>query len=407
MKSKELYQQILGIEYPWEVTGVELSLEDEEVLVRVEYVSNTAKCPECGRECSIYDHRRERRWRHLDTCQLKTFIVCSVPRINCSKHGVLSIEVPWSESHSRFTVLFERLAIDMLLIFKKQKRVGEILRISFDQIHRIMKRAVERGLSRRDLSDDIRYIGIDEKSYCRGHSYITVLTDIDNKRVLGLIECRQKSSALSLIRDTLDARQREGVKAVCMDMWRPYINATRECLKSADIVHDRFHLMKYLNNAVDSVRREEMRVISIKERKILKGSRYIFLKNKEKWTDKQRTRFQQIRDINLKTSQAWLVKENFREYFNSQSINDAKFFFTEWVHNAKETGLRPIIEIVNLFIKHTSGIINYVIHKITNSISETMNSIIQEIIFTARGFKRYENLKTAILFFLGGLSLYP
>ena len=101
------------------------------------------------------------------------------------------------------------------------------------------------------------------------------------------------------------------------------------------------------------------------------------------------------------------MKENFREYFNSQSINDAKFFFTEWVHNAKETGLRPIIEIVNLFIKHTSGIINYVIHKITNSISETMNSIIQEIIFTARGFKRYENLKTAILFFLSGLSLYP
>ncbi|RKY44086.1 MAG: hypothetical protein DRP88_08625 [Candidatus Neomarinimicrobiota bacterium] len=122
MKSKELYQQILGIEYPWEVTGVELSLEDEEVLVRVEYVSNTAKCPECGRECSIYDHRRERRWRHLDTCQLKTFIVCSVPRINCSKHGVLSIEVPWLESHSRFTILFERLAIEMLLLFKKQKK---------------------------------------------------------------------------------------------------------------------------------------------------------------------------------------------------------------------------------------------------------------------------------------------
>jgi len=94
MKSKELYQQILGIEYPWEVRDVELYLENEEIYIKVDYASNKAKCPECG-DCNIYDHRRERKWRHLDTCQIKIFIVCSVPRVKCSKHGVLSIEVPW------------------------------------------------------------------------------------------------------------------------------------------------------------------------------------------------------------------------------------------------------------------------------------------------------------------------
>ena len=119
------------------------------------------------------------------------------------------------------------------------------------------------------------------------------------------------------------------------------------------------------------------------------------------------TRFQQIQSINFKTSKAWLVKENFREYFKCETISNAKFFFTEWIHDAKETGLRLILEVVDLFIRHSARIIHYVIHRITNSLSETMNSIIQEIIFSARGFRDYKNLKTAVMFFLGVLSLYP
>jgi len=140
MNDKTLYAQILGITTPWEVSEVELNLSDSEVKVRIIYNSSRGYCPECGKEFSVYDYREERSWRHLDTCQMITTLTSKVPRIKCSEHGVKTVNTPWSETNSRTTMMFERLAIDLLLASKNQTKVSEILRVSFDVLHHIMKK---------------------------------------------------------------------------------------------------------------------------------------------------------------------------------------------------------------------------------------------------------------------------
>jgi len=407
MNDTQLYKQILGISSPWEISKVSLNTEQEEVNVLITYSSQQAPCPKCGKICSLYDHRQARRWRHLDTCQLKTILSCKVPRINCPDHGILTIETSWSQAQSHFSLLFERLAIDMLMTFKKQSKVADMLRISFDQMNYIMHRSVKRGLSRRESKQQIKHIGIDEKSYARHHKYASILVDLDEGRVIDLVENRDEQSAQRLIEQGLSVYQRRFVKAISMDMWKAYMRVAHNCLPQADIVHDHFHLIRYLNKAVDQTRRAEMKKLSKEEKQPLKNSRFVFLSNPIKMNASYKLRLIDMKALNLETSKAWQIKENFKLVMMTEYLNDAKYVLSAWAMEAKRSKLKPVIKVAEMFIKHSVGILNYVVHKITNSMSETMNSLIQEIKYTARGFRRYENFRIAVLFFLGKLNLYP
>ena len=406
MNDKTLYAQILGITTPWEVSEVELNLSDSEVKVRIIYNSSRGYCPECGKEFSVYDYREERSWRHLDTCQMITTLTSKVPRIKCPEHGVKTVSTPWSETNSRTTMMFERLAIDLLLASKNQTKVSEILRVSFDVLRHIMEKAVERGLLNRE-ERNIEYLGIDEKSMKKGHNYITVLSDTKEHCVIEVGETRTTSASKALLNKGLSPNQMKQIKGVSMDMWQGFMNAVKEELPEASIVHDKFHIIKYLNEAVDKTRRAEAQELQKNNNRTLIKTKYIFLKKKENMTENQLTRFQEIQAMNLKTSQAWMAKENFKEFFNSQTINDGKFFFAEWYNDVKERSLTKMIKVGEMLIKHSEGLLNYIKHPINNSIAEWINGKIQEIKTIGRGFRNFENFRTAILFFLGKLNLYP
>ena len=149
MQDRELYRRILGIESPWYVERVDLKLAEGEVHVFLEHQEvGSWACPECGAEAKPYDHQAERGWRHLDTCQYQTILHARPPRAECPEHGVRVVKLPWAEPSSRFTALFEALAIEWLKE-ASQKAVGEQLGLSWDEIHGILERAVERGLKRR------------------------------------------------------------------------------------------------------------------------------------------------------------------------------------------------------------------------------------------------------------------
>ena len=142
MQDRQLYEQILGIGTPWQVREVELKLAEREVHVYLGHGSAAVwPCPECGRECPLYDHQPDRSWRHLDTCQYRTVLHAELPRANCPEHGVRVVRVAWAEPHSRFTALFERLAIDWLGA-ASQQAVAERLGLTWDEVHGIMERAV-------------------------------------------------------------------------------------------------------------------------------------------------------------------------------------------------------------------------------------------------------------------------
>ena len=309
MQDRELYRRILGIEAPWYVESVELKLEAGEIHVHLRHHEMINwPCPECGAACRLYDHQPEREWRHLDTCQYQTILHAEPPRSECADHGVRVMKMPWAEPSSRFTALFEALAIEWLKA-ASQKAVAGRLQLSWDEIHGIMERAVKRGLEHRQ-AEPVSQIGIDEKAFRKGHSYLTLVNDLLRGRVLYVAEDRKQSS-LDGFWETLTAEQISGLGAVAMDMWDPYIASVRAHVPEADgkIVFDKFHVAQHLGDAVDQVRRRENKTLKASGDDRLAGTRYDWLRNPATMEPKDRKEFAQLRTSGLKTALAWALKE--------------------------------------------------------------------------------------------------
>ena len=192
----------------------------------------------------------------MDTCQYKNILHAEPPRSNCPGHGVRVVQLPWAEPNSRFTALFEGIAIEWLKV-ASQKAVAGQLRLSWDEVHAIQQRAVARGLARRK-EENIEHLGVDEKSFTRGHRYFTLVNDLDRGRVLFVAENGTEES-LHAFWSRLSEAQIQSVRAIAMDMWDPYVNSTRRHLPAAEskIVFDKFHIAKHLSEAVGRVRRRE------------------------------------------------------------------------------------------------------------------------------------------------------
>jgi transposase len=407
MQDHELYRRILGIEAPWYVDSVELKLEAGEIHVRLAHHDMLEwPCPECGTACKLYDHQPERQWRHLDTCQYQTILHAEPPRGACSHHGVRVVKMPWAEPSSRFTALFEALAIEWLKA-ASQKAVAGLLKLSWDEIHGILERAVKRGLERRK-AELVSQIGVDEKAFRKGHSYLTLVNDLIRGRVLYVAEDRKQSS-LDGFWATLTAEQISGIEAVAMDMWDPYIASVREHVAGADgkIVFDKFHVAQHLGNAVDKVRRKENRTLRAAGDDRLTGTRYDWLRNPAAMEPKDRQEFAELRTSELKTARAWALKETAMALYHYVYERPARKHFRWWHNWAVRSRLQPMIEVARMLKRRFENIITYLQHRITNAVSESINAKIQWVKYTARGFRNKRNFVHAIYFHCGGLDLAP
>jgi len=407
MQDRQLYQQILGIVSPWFVSRVELDLEAGEVQVYLEHKKTVSwACPECGQACPLHDHQSERTWRHLDTCQYQTLLHAELPRTRCEEHGVRVAEIPWAEPHGRFTALFERLVIDWLQA-ASQQAVADRMGLSWDEVHGIMERAVKRGLARRK-AEPFQYIGVDEKAFRKRHRYVTVVNDIDRGRVLYVAEDRKRKS-LDGFWSTLTEEQLDSIEGVAMDMWEPYINSTKEHLPngSEKIVFDKFHVAKHLSEGVDKVRRQENKQLHKAGDDRLVGTKYDWLKGRDKFKQKSWRAFCRLRRGNLKTSRAWAMREQAMKLWDYSYRGAAENHFRYWYRWATHSRLKPMIDKAKLLKKHLQNILTYLTHPITNALSESLNSKIQWVKYTARGYRNLDNFKTAIYFHCGGLDLLP
>jgi transposase len=404
--NKELFERMLNLADPWSVSGMELDTDRLRLTIRVTAAKGARLlCPTCGKPCAKEDHREERSWRHLDTMQFETIIVCRTPRVNCPEHGILTAAVPWAGTYSRFTELFEQFAIDILLAAKSIKAAAGLLRLSWDQVHEIQKRAVERGLSRRQ-SEKIRYIGIDEKNFLKGHSYVSLIADLDRGRILELTPNRDEQAAKTLLKAIPD-EQRSGIEAAAMDMWPAFMTATSEVLPAADIVHDKYHVSGYLGKAVDSVRKKENGRLIKEGMDTLKGTKYLWLTNPENWDSDARKAFKEMTLDELAVGRAWAIKESFRHFWGYWYQGAAEKFFRQWYFWATHSKLKPVIDMAKTLKRHLPGMLTYLKHRITNAVTEGLNSKIQSIKSNARGFGNFDHYRIAILFHCGKLNLYP
>ena len=400
------YALLLGIGSPWEVKNVELKLGEKKVEIELGWQwGAAAKCPECGRECSIHDCAPERTWRHLDTMQFTTLIRARTPRSDCPEHGVKTVSVPWAAPQGRFTVLFERFAVEVLLASATVSQACELLGLSWDTAQEIMRRAVERGLESRQL-DELKRLGMDEKSFRRGQSYITLLTDLDQSRVLDVVEERTTEAADRLW-ETLSPEQKQAVEAVAVDMWEPFIQTIEKQVPDADIVHDKFHVSKYLGEAVDKVRRQEHKELMAQGDETLKGTRQLWLYNPQNFSPDQAEEFSTLKDQQLKVARAWAAKELFSKFWEYQEEGWARRFFKDWFGWVSRSRLKPVIEVAQMLKRHLDNLLTYLKHHITNAVTEGLNSKIQSLKSAARGFRSFRNYRIRILFFCGKLNLYP
>lgn len=402
MRDRDLYAQILGIASPWHVSDVQLDVPAGKVEVIVEH-RGQACCPQCGKSCPGYDSR-PRRWRHLDTCQLQTVLVAEVPRVECPEHGVVQAPTPWAEPGSRFTALFERVVIDWLRE-ASFSAVARRLGLTWDEVDGIMARAVERGLARRCETSPTR-IGLDETSFRKRHEYVTVVTDLDGRRVLSVLDGRTRESVDAHFASIPEDR-RESVEVVAMDMWRPYMDAAARWLPNAKVCFDRFHVAKHLGEAVNTVRKEEHRALRAEGDRTLVGTKYLWLENPGSMRPERRSLLSRLRDVCTRTGRAWALKEMASRLWGYVSVGWARKAWLSWAALASRSKLEPMVRAARMVRTHLEGILNAVVLGVTNAAAESMNARIQRIKVMACGYRNRERFRNAILFHLGGLDLYP
>jgi len=401
---EEHYRSLLQLPSPWQVTSVDSDLAGQSVIVRVAWPSRVkAPCPDCGKLCPIHDRLEERSWRHLSVMQYKLELRCRLPRCRCEEHAVKAIKTPWAEPGSRFTLSFEAWAIEVMLACSSLARACELLRIHWSSAQRIIDRAVERGMAARS-TEGLARVGLDEKSFLRGQSYVSLMTDLDKARVLEVVDGR-KAADIQGLWMALPEQVRKGVLAAAMDMGAPFIAATGKVAPHVEIVHDRFHVSKPLGEAVDKTRREESAKLAAKGDDTLKRTRYLWLHGTV--PEKGRERFEELLEINLKTSKAWLFKEQMVEFWNQPDAQSAAEFFELWRRSVMRSRIPAMKKVAATLKAHLGGLLSYFRHRITNALTEGFNSKIQSIRADARGFRSFANYRARILFFCGRLDLYP
>lgn len=407
MDDRRLYQTILGLTEPWYVSEVEVRAEAEEVVVRLALPADAPlSCPACGRVAPRYDRSDERRWRHLDTCQYQTLLVARVPRVRCEEHGVRQIAVAWAEDRSRFTALFEALAI-RLLQETTVSGLAALMGLSWDEAAAIQRRAVARGLSRR-AAEPLRFVGVDETSFAKRHEYVTVVADLERSRVVWVGDHRRRHT-LGEYWSTVPEAERARVEEVVMDMWDPYIAATRVALPAGaeKIVFDRFHVVQHLNQAVDQVRRAEQRELHQRGDRRLKKTRYLWLKGRQRRTPEEELAIAELRASGLKVGRAWALKEAALKLWDYASPGWARRYFRRWYFWATHCRLPAMIRVARMMKHYLPGIVAYLRHRHTNALTEALNSKIQEIKYRARGYRNRGNFRLAILFHCGKLDMNP
>lgn len=404
MKDTEFFAMALGLEKPWRVKEVRMEKEAGKVVVEIECGEGAAWGDEQGRRLTVHGWE-QRVWRHLDTMQFLTELRARVPRLRYEDGSTAVARVPWAGEKSRWTEAFEAMAVMLLLGARSQSQAAEWLRLDWSSVQRIKARAVERGLARRSV-EEVRVVGLDEKSFGRGQDYISVLSDPRGGRVLEVEPERTSEAAARLLRSLPEA-QREKIEAAVMDMSAGYEAAVRQELPGAEVVYDRFHVSGILGKMVEEVRRKEHRRLMEQGDESLKNSRYLWLWHPDKLEGERLMRFEEISQLNLKTTDAYYHRIQFHEFWAQPDATHAGAYFGRWEAEALESSIEEVKKAARTLRGHLRGLLSWFRHRVSNAVAEALNGRIQALKANARGFRSFVNYRITILFHLGKLELKP
>ncbi|MFH1288877.1 MAG: ISL3 family transposase [bacterium] len=394
-----LFQLALGLQDPWEVSKIEFSKEEGRLNICLTHKKGAKfKCAECGQLLGIHD-TVERTWRHLNFFQYETYLYANFPRIQCDKcKSTRNVDAPWARPGSGFTLLFEAFAMELAQVMPMSAVQG-IMGENDTRLMRIITHYVEKARDAVDM-EKVRKIGTDETSKAKGHNYISVFTDLEERKVLFATEGKD-SSTVERFKKDLEKHNgnAENINQSCCDLSRAFVKGLSEQFPNVELVFDRFHVMSKVNKALDEVRRQEQ-----SDNPILKKSRFAFLHNPETTTDKQKEKLESLKTLNLKTARAYQIRLSLRDIFELKDPNQAEFALKKWYFWATHSRLDPIIYAAKTIKKHWQGIVNFFKDRITNGLAEGINSIIQTIKRRARGYRNTDNFITIVYLVLGKLD---
>jgi len=405
MNSTEIFTLALGLKSPWEIKDVELLTSDDsvkELHIYLGFKRGAKFEDEEGVSCPVHD-TQAKTWRHLNFFEHTCLLHCSVPRIRTSQGKVRLVDVPWARKGSGFTLLFEALA--MALIEKEMpiNKVGHLLGENPHRIWTIFNHWV--GLAyQADDPSEVTQLGFDETSRRKGHQYVTVAVDLAQRRVIHVVEGKNKQT----IGEIKTYLENKGVTAAqisqaSIDLSPAFTSGIKEQFPHAAITYDRFHVVKLLNEAMDTVRKQERR-----EHDELKGHKYTFLKNPGTLSDKKQASLDELITLFPTLGKAYRLKVLFNDLWDMPDKAAATAFVEHWCAEVEQSKIKPFMDFAKTVKAHLSGIVNFVETQITNAILESINNKIQMAKRRARGYRNIDNFINMIYFLCGKLKFnYP
>ena len=398
-----IFKKILGRK---DVTIKSVSFDNEGVVLDLRPRYPRPQCSGCLHGVSaVYDRMAPRTWRHLDVGGMALRLRYGLRRVDCPRCGVVVETVPWADKSAWHTRDFEDATAHLAQRCDKTM-VTELMRIGWRTVGSIIKRVVARRQDA-DLLAGLTHIGVDELSYRRHHEYVTVVFDHVHGRVVWAAPGKSAETLKQFFRD-LGPERRAAIKLVTADMSAAYTKAIKEAVPQATVAYDRFHVQRLAHDALDAVRRAEVREAGgASEAPELKRLRWALHKNPWNLTLAQDEKLADLPRINERIYRAYLLKESLAAALDGRQHNVARQRLLEWVAWATRSRLMPFKKLAATMMDHLEGILAYVRTGMTNAAVEGMNGKIRTITRRSYGFHNVENLIAMVFLCCSGLILLP
>lgn len=371
--------------------------------------NSQGECNDCGKRCPTYDTQLARDYEYVPLWNIHFYFRYAARRVQCKEHGIHVERLPWASGKEHMTTSYQYF----LATWAKRlswKETANVFSTSWDSVYRAVAKVVEYGLANREW-DNVEQLGVDEIAVFKGHRYLTMVYQLDKglRRLLWCGEERKTTTLMAFFKEFGKARSAR-LKFVCSDMWRPYLNVIKKKARNALNILDRFHIMKKFNEAIDEVRRQEVKELKAEgSDNVLHHGRWLLLKKKENLTEKQTVKLSKLLQINLKSIKAYLMREDFQQFWSYTSAKWAKKFLQDWATRAMQSNLAPMKKVAKMLRSHKTLILNWFKAKgeLSSGAVEGLNNKAKLTMRKAYGFKTLKCLKIALYHQMANLKEPP
>jgi transposase len=400
MVTEKIFESALGISTPWHIAGMNFEPSQKKLRIRVDFeVGTHFAVPGQAGDHPVHD-TVTKTYRHLNFFQHECELEVRVPRVKLPDGSVRQVTPPWAGTLSGFTLLFEAF----VLLLCREMTFSGVARITGLSVHRVMAvcdRYVNTAVSAANFSE-VRRLAIDETSRAKGHDYVSLFADADERKVLYVAEGREAHTVAGF---AANLRAHQGkptqIESISIDMSPAFISGVEENFPNAQITFDKFHVIAHASEAITETRREEQKLDPT-----LKGLRWVLLTDRAKLSGTQRVELDALLAhlTTKRTARAWQYREQLREILSRKQPNVVRALLKQWCTNVRRSKVEAMKEVASMILNHFEGVLAWVNSRLTNGFLEAINGLFQAAKRKARGYVRFRTIRTVIFLIAGKLD---